>query len=86
MNRQAVRQDDFDSVLLSELDTLRESEARLERLFRQLRRKPHLRESFLCELSEVQQRAERLYAVLNPFEVFEAAEELFASPGLSPAA
>jgi len=71
MNATAVRQDDFDTVLLSELKILRESEKHLERLYRQLQRKPHLRESFLCELSEVQLRTERLNAVLTPFEAFE---------------
>jgi|HubBroStandDraft_1064217.scaffolds.fasta_scaffold230991_2 hypothetical protein len=67
----AVRQDDFDTVLLSELEILRKSEQHLERLYRQLQRKPHLRDSFLCELSEVQQRTERLNAVLTPFDAFE---------------
>jgi hypothetical protein len=78
MNATAVRQDDFDSVLLSELEILRESEKHLERLYLQLQRKPHLRESFLCELSEVQQRTERLNAVLTPFDTFELPAASFA--------
>jgi hypothetical protein len=86
MNGTTVRQDDFDTVLVAELETLRESEKRLERLYRRLLRKPHLRESFLCELSEVQQRTERLDAVLNPLEFFKAPALPFAGPSLMPAA
>jgi hypothetical protein len=86
MNGTTVHQDDFDAVLLAELETLRESEQRLERLYRRLRRKPHLRESFLCVLSEVQQRAERLDAVLNPLEFFKAPALPLVGPSLMPAA
>lgn len=86
MNATATRQEDFDTVVLFELETLRKSEKRLERLFRKLQRKPHLRESFLAELSEVRQRTDRLHAVLNPLEVFEKLTAPFADPSLSPAA
>ncbi len=86
MNGTAVRQDDFDALLLSELETLRASEKHLERLFKQLRKKPHLRESFLSELSDVQQHAERLDAVLNPLDIFNRRLGPFGKPILNPAA
>lgn len=68
MHRATDRQDDFDTVLLSELTDLRESERRLDLLYRQLREEPHLWLSFLSELSHVKQRTERLFAVLSPLE------------------
>jgi len=87
MNSTAIREDDFDAILVSELETLRQGEKRLQRLYPKLRKKPQLRESFLRELAEVQQRAERLHAVLNPYEAFEAAAAIgYPSPGMSPAA
>jgi hypothetical protein len=86
MNGIAIRQDDFDTILVSELETLREGEKRLKRLYRQLRKKPQLRDSFLLELADVQRRTERLDAVLNPYEAFQTASVAFSAPSLSPAA
>jgi len=86
MTGTAVRQDDFDTLLLFELETLRASEKHLERLFKKLRKKPYLQETFLSELSDVQQRAEPLYAVLNPLEIAEPRVGLFGGPILNPAA
>jgi hypothetical protein len=82
----AIRRDDFDAILVSELETLLEGERRLKRLYSRLRKKPHLRESFLGELAAVQCRAERLYAVLHPCEAFQPAAAAFSNSNLSPAA
>jgi hypothetical protein len=76
VNSTAIRQDDFDTLLVSELETLLEDEQRLKQLFSQLRKEPHLREVFLGELADVQYRAERLHAVLNPYEAFDGLRPL----------
>jgi hypothetical protein len=81
----ATREDDFDAILVAELKTLRDGERRLQRLFSRLRSQPQLRDRFLMELAAIQQRTERLDAVLNPLQVF-TAPAAFASPTLSPAA
>ena len=81
----APREDDFDAILVAELKTLRDGERRLQRLFSRLRKQPQLRDRFLMELAAIQQRAERLDAVLNPLHVFNAPAP-FAEPTLSPAA
>jgi hypothetical protein len=65
MSSAAICHDDFDVQVVSELQTLWEGEQCLGRLFPQLRKKPQLRELFLRELANVQQRAEHLQAVLN---------------------
>lgn len=62
--------DDFDAILIAELETLRNGEKQLQRLYPQLRNRPELRDSFLRTLFEVRQRAERLNAVLNPLDSF----------------
>jgi len=64
----AAREDDLDAILIAELETLRDGERRLQRLFPKLRNQPQLRERFLMELAAIEQRAERLDAVLNPLE------------------
>jgi hypothetical protein len=81
----APREDDFDAVLVAELETLRDGERRLQRLFSRLRSQPQLRDRFLMELAAIQQRTERLDAVLNPLQVF-TAPAAFAAPTFSPAA
>ena len=63
--------DDFDAVLVAELETLRNGEKHLQRLYPQLRHRPELRDTFLRTLAEMRQRADRLNAVLNPLEAFE---------------
>jgi hypothetical protein len=65
MSSAAIRHDDFDAQVVSELQTLWEGEQSLGRLYPQLRKKPQLRELFLRELANVQQRAEHLQAVLK---------------------
>lgn len=86
MSSTAIRENDFDAILVSELETLRERESRLRRLYPQLRKKAQLRELFLYELAEVQRRTQRLHAVLNPCEAFEPAAAVPSSPIMSPAA
>lgn len=81
----AAREDDFDAVLVAELVTLRDGERRLQRLFSRLRSQPQLRNRFLMELAAIEQRAERLDAVLNPLEFFDASAAL-AHPTFTPAA
>jgi hypothetical protein len=86
MSSTAIRQDDFDAILVSELEIVRDRERRLKRLYSRLRKKPELREVFVCELAKVQRRAERLHAVLNPCGAFESAATTFCSPTIGPAA
>ena len=65
MSSTAIRHDDFDNLVVSELETLWEGEQCLGRLYPQLQRKPQLRELFLRQLSTLQQRAEHLQTVLT---------------------
>jgi hypothetical protein len=68
----AVAADDsFETLLLTELEIVRSGKERLERLFPKLRHHPQLKECFLQELAEVQQRANRLDAILNGTATFE---------------
>ena len=70
MDQQRNKGDDFDAILLREIEILKAGEHRLEKLFAQLRTRPQLRDCFLIELSEVRQRADRLSGVLNPYGSF----------------
>jgi hypothetical protein len=65
MTSAAMRHDDFDILVFSELKMLWEGEQRLGHLYPQLRKKPQLRERFLRELANVQQRVADLQAVLK---------------------
>ncbi|MGP0072161.1 MAG: DUF892 family protein [Bryobacteraceae bacterium] len=66
-------QDEFESVLLAELEELRRSEKALQKMYPRLKSKPQLRTRFLQQLAEMQQRAYRLDAVLNPLGVLQFA-------------
>jgi len=68
-------QDEFESALIAELEELRRSEKALQKMYPRLKSKPHLRVQFLNQLVDMQQRAQRLDAVLNPFEALQ-----YASP------
>jgi ferritin-like metal-binding protein YciE len=59
-------QDEFESALLAELQELRRTEKALQKMYPRLKSKPQLRTRFLQQLSDMQQRANRLDAVLNP--------------------
>jgi hypothetical protein len=78
--------DDFETMVVSELQTLREGEKRLSNLYGQLPAKPHLKESFLWQLAEVHLRTERLHAVLNPIDTLEFPEMAYLAPKRRPAA
>ena len=71
MNRSAARIESFDKLVLTELEIVRTSEERLERLYPKLRLNPQLQECFLQELAAVQQRADRLDAILSGLEAVE---------------
>jgi hypothetical protein len=86
MKSTAIGPDDFEAILVSEVEALREGEEHLKHLYRQLPKQPHLRGFFLEKLSEVAQRAERLHAVLNPCEAFQGPAVEFSSPQMQPAA
>lgn len=59
-------QDEFESALIAELEELRKSEKALQKMYPRLKSKPQLRVQFLHQLAAMQQRAQRLDAVLNP--------------------
>ena len=59
-------QDEFENVLLAELQDLRKSEKALQRMYSRLKARPQLRTRFLEQLADMQQRIYRLDAVLNP--------------------
>jgi ferritin-like metal-binding protein YciE len=63
---QSLRQDEFENVVLSELQELRKTEKALQKMYPRLKAKPQLRNTFLQQLADMQQRAYRLDAVLNP--------------------
>jgi hypothetical protein len=68
-------QDEFENVLMEELEELRKSEKALQRLYPRLKTRPQLRTRFLLQLADMQQRAHRLDGVLNPVGALQ-----FASP------
>jgi hypothetical protein len=61
----AIRRDDFDALVISELKILWEGEQCLGLLYPQLRRKPQLRARFLRKLANVLDRVADLRAVLK---------------------
>jgi ferritin-like metal-binding protein YciE len=67
-------QDEFESVVLAEIEELRRSEKALQKMYPRLKTKPQLRTRFLQQLAEMQQRAHRLDAVLNPLGALQFAE------------
>lgn len=60
------KKNNFDAVVVAELQILRSGERRLERLYTDLQTKPQLRTHFLRELAQLQLRADRLDAALTP--------------------
>jgi ferritin-like metal-binding protein YciE len=63
---QSLRQDEFENVVLAELQELRKTEKALQEMYPRLKTKPQLRNTFMQQLADMQQRAYRLDAVLNP--------------------
>lgn len=68
MTQTAARKESFDKFVLTELEIVKSSEERLERLFPKLRLNPQLQDGFLQELAAVRKRADRLDAILNRLE------------------
>ena len=68
----------FDAVVVAEIQILRSGERRLERLYSDLEAKPQLRDDFLRELAELQMRADRLDAVLSPVGAMNSSPAYFA--------
>ena len=58
--------DDFETAVIAELRHLRSSEKLLQKMYPRLKSAPQLRNRFLDQLAEMQRRAQRLDAVLNP--------------------
>jgi hypothetical protein len=67
---QSSKRNNFDAVVVTEIQILRSGERRLERLYSDLQTKPQLRDRFLHELAVLQLRADRLDAVLSPVGAF----------------
>ena len=68
----------FDAIVVAEIQILRSGEQRLERLYSDLESKPQLRDDFLRELAELQVRADRLDAVLSPVGAMNSAPAYLA--------
>lgn len=66
LGKPAVVRDEFEDVLVAELEELRKSEKALQEMYPRLKSKPQLRVAFLRQLADMQRRTERLDAVLNP--------------------
>ncbi len=66
-------QDEFENVLLAELQELRRTEKALQKMYPRLKSKPQLRTRFLQQLADMQHRASRLDAVLNPVSALQFA-------------
>ena len=67
---QSSKRNNFDAVVVAEIQILRSGERRLERLYSDLQTKPQLRDRFLRELAALQLRADRLDTVLSPVGAF----------------
>jgi ferritin-like metal-binding protein YciE len=76
-------QDDFENALMAELEELRKSEQALQKMYPRLKSKPQLRTRFLQQLAEMQQRAQRLDAVLNPIGAMQFASSVPAAVHIS---
>jgi hypothetical protein len=72
MIQTAAKNESFDRFVLTELEIVRSSEERLERLFSKLRLNPRLQDCFLQELAILRKRTKRLDAILNGFEAIQA--------------
>ena len=81
----AIRQDDFEALLVAELETLREGEKFLQRVYPRLLENPRACKFLLRKLTRVQRRIDSIHAVLNPYRAAKAAAAPLSSPGTSPA-
>ena len=76
----STAQDEFESVLLAELQELRRTEKALQEMYPRLKSKPQLRTRFLQQLADMQQRTCRLDAVLNPVGALQFALSVPVAP------
>jgi hypothetical protein len=76
--------DEFEIALVAELRHLRSSEKLLQRMYPRLKTMPQLRDRFVQQLAEMQLRAERLDAILNPIGALQF--PLPAAPALNSSA
>jgi hypothetical protein len=74
--------DEFESAVVAELRQLRRSEKVLATMYPRLKTTPQLRERFLMQLAEMQQRAQRLDGVLNPLGALQFSAPLPAAVSL----
>lgn len=65
--------DEFETALVAELRHLRTCEKALQSMYPRLKTAPQLRNKFLQQLAEMQLRANRLDAVLNPVTAYQFA-------------
>jgi ferritin-like metal-binding protein YciE len=77
--RASAVQEEFEGVLIAELEELRKSEKALQKMYPRLKSKPQLRVHFLKQLADMQQRAQRLDAVLNPIGALQFTSSGFAT-------
>jgi ferritin-like metal-binding protein YciE len=77
--RATAVQEEFENVLIAELEDLRKSEKALQKMYPRLKSKPQLRVHFLQQLADMQQRAHRLDAVLNPIGALKFASTTVAA-------
>ncbi len=71
--------DEFESLLVAELQAIRRSEKALQKMYPRLKSKPQLRSRFLEQLTEMQQRAQRLDGVLNPIGAMQVPPAVMAA-------
>jgi ferritin-like metal-binding protein YciE len=71
--------DEFEAALVAELEELRRNEKALQKMYPCLKSKPQLRPQFLEQLADMQQRAYRLDAILNPVGAAQLAASYSAS-------
>jgi ferritin-like metal-binding protein YciE len=71
--------DEFETALVAELRLLRRSERLLQTMYPRLRSTPQLRARFVEQLAEMQKRAQRLDAVLNPVGAMQFAPQHFSA-------
>jgi len=68
--------DEFETAVVAELWHLRRCEKLLQSMYPHLKSMPQLRARFLRQLAEMQRRAQRLDAVLNPIGAMQFAPPL----------
>jgi ferritin-like metal-binding protein YciE len=71
--------DEFETAVVAELRLLRKSEKLLQSMYPRLQSTPQLRARFVEQLAEMQHRAQRLDAVLNPVGAMQYAPQYFSA-------